>query len=708
MSAPTLRERFAALAGLLPATMRPSEPSLAPELESDREWRRTIKSRLLIAVIGVIGWTAVIEARLVWFQVVQHASLEQRALMQQQESVIAPARRGEILDRNGNLLAFSVDADTLVAVPSEVDQPEDTARAICAVLTCSDDERAVITRRLQRNGAYAQLRRFVSPEEAAAIAKLELPGIDFIQETKRYYPKLNLASHVLGFVGTENKGLGGIEQAYDTLIKGKDGRIRLQIDARQDALESRIELEPTSGASLELTIDQYLQHIAERELKRGVDETRAAGGTAIVMDPRTGEILALANYPTYNPNAFNRVDSPAVRRNRAIQEIYEPGSTFKIVTASAAIQEGVLSPSDMIDCAPGYITIDGWRRVEDVHAYGMLSFEDVIVKSSNVGAIKAGLQVGATRLGDYVNRFGFGQRLAPDFPGQSPGIVWRPEQLDDSAIASVSMGYQIGVTPLQMATAVSAVANGGKLLEPHLVRATIRDGVRQTVAPKVVRQAITQATASTMTMIMESVVERGTAKAAALDGYRVAGKTGTAAKLVNGAYSKQDYNGSFVGFVPSRKPALTILVVIDSGRTGQGYGGAVAAPVFKRIAEASLRHLGVPRTIDPIPAVLASLPSAELTPTAARTSILASLTPAANLGLMPDLRGLGAREALRVLGRLGLSARVEGSGVVVRQHPEAGAPLERGGWSVLRLGRESVPFDAGAAQAERRQPEAPR
>lgn len=705
MSAPTLRERLAALAQLLPASVRPSEPSLAPELESDREWRRTIKSRLLIAVIGVIGWTAVIEARLVWFQVVQHASLEERAVMQQQESVIAPARRGEILDRNGNLLAFSVDADTLVAVPSEVDQPEDTARTICGVLECNADELAVITRRLQRNGPYAQLRRFVSPEAAAAIAKLDLPGIDFIQETKRYYPKLNLASHVLGFVGTENKGLGGIEQAYDTLIKGKDGRIRLQIDARQDALESRIELEPTAGASLELTIDQYLQHIAERELKRGVDETRAAGGTAIVMDPRTGEILALANYPTYNPNAFNRVDSPEVRRNRAIQEIYEPGSTFKIVTASAAIQEGVLSPSDLIDCAPGYIVIGGRKPIHDVHTYGMLSFEDVIVKSSNVGAIKAGLQVGGARLSEYVARFGFGQRLAPDFPAQSPGIVWR--QLDDSAIASVSMGYQIGVTPLQMVTAVSAVANGGKLLEPHLVRATIRDGARQTVAPKVVRQAITQATANTMTMIMESVVERGTAKAAALDGYRVAGKTGTAAKLVNGAYSKQDYNGSFVGFVPSRKPALTILVVIDSARTGQGYGGAVAAPVFKRIAEASLRHLGVPRTIDPIPAVLASLPSPELTPTSARTSILASLTPAANLGLMPDLRGLGAREALRVLGRLGLSARVEGSGVVVRQQPEAGAPLERGGWSVLRLGRERVPADAGAAPAERT-PEAPR
>lgn len=668
-------------------SLKPAEASLAPDLETDRVWRSTIKRRLLVAVIAVGCWTAVIEARLVWFQVVQHETLTERAAMQTQEEVPAPARRGEILDRHGNVLAFSVDADSIVAVPSEVKDPEATARAICGVLTCTPDDLAVLIGRLDREGAFTYVRRFVGPEDARRVLDLGLPGIDAIPEAKRYYPKVELASHVLGFVGVDNEGLGGIERAYDSVIKGREGIIRLQVDARQHAVQSRIELEPTAGAALELTIDQYIQHITERELKRGVEETRAAGGTAIVMDPRTGDILALANYPTFNPNVFNRVASPEVRRNGAVQEIYEPGSTFKIVTASAAIQEGVLSPSDLIDCAPGHIIIDGRRRVDDVHPYGTLTFEDVIVKSSNVGAIKAGLRIGEERLLDYVQRFGFGQRLAPDFPGQSGGIVWK--QLDDSAIASVSMGYQIGVTPLQMVTAVNSVANGGKLLEPHLVRATIRDGRRHPMQPKVLRQAITQATANALTTIMEGVVERGTAKAAALDGYRVAGKTGTAAKILpGGGYSKTDYNGSFVGFVPSRRPALTILVVIDSARTGQGYGGAVAAPIFKRIAEASLRRLGVPRTIDPIAPVLATLPPVQAAPAAARTSILASLTPAANLGLMPDLRGLGAREALRVLGRLGLSARIEGSGTVVHQLPEAGTPLERGDWSVLKLARQ--------------------
>lgn len=695
MTSRRVRDRLGAIAQRLPLGGPPEPAPLAPDLETDRVWRNVVKRRLLVAVIGISCWTAVIEARLLWFQVVQHDTLVERAARQQQEVVPAPARRGEILDRHGNVLAFSVDAPSVVAVPSEVDDARATAAAVCGVLDCSDTERARITERLARDNAFAYLRRFVSPDEAARIAALDLKGVDFIQETKRYYPKVDLASHVLGFVGTENVGLGGIEQAFDSVVKGRDGRIRLQVDARQHAVTSRIEQAPTAGASIELTIDQYIQHIAERELERGVRETRAAGGTAIVMDPRSGEILALANYPTFNPNVYGRFPA-ATRRNRAIQEIYEPGSTFKLVTASAAIEEGILTPDEPIDCAPGHIILGGWRRVNDVHTYGTLSFTDVIVKSSNVGAIKAGLQVGAHRLNEYVERFGFGQALAPDFNGQSRGIVWDANQLDDSAIASVSMGYQIGVTPLQMVTAANSIASGGQLYEPHLVRAIVQDGVRKPVAPKVLRQTVSQATANVLTAIMEDVVERGTAKAAAIPGYRVAGKTGTAAKLVNRRYSKSDYNGSFVGFVPSRRPALTVLVVIDSGRTGQGFGGAVAAPVFQRIAAASLRHLGVPRTLDPIPPVLPAVPAVAPAAASRVQSLLVSMTSDANQGLMPDLRGLGAREALRVLGRLGLTARVHGSGLVVEQSPEPGTPLERGAESVLRLGRK---LPAGQAVA---------
>ncbi len=292
----------------------------------------------------------------------------------------------------------------------------------------------------------------------------------------------------------------------------------------------------------------------------------------------SGEILALANWPTFNPNAFSRSDKEP-RRNRAVQDLYEPGSTFKVVTASAALEEGVMHLDEKIDCAPGHISF-GSRVISDVHRYGVLSFTDVIVKSSNVGAIKVGLKLGPERLSRYVSRFGFGQTTSPDFRGENPGIVWSPTSLDSSALASVSMGYQVGVTPLQMAAAVSSVANGGTLYEPHIVRALVKDGRRTEVAPKAVRRTITERTAAELTAVMEAVVERGTATAAKIEGYTIAGKTGTAAKIVDGRYSQSDYNASFVGFLPSRKPELTIIVVIDSPRAKGYYGGVVCCANF--------------------------------------------------------------------------------------------------------------------------------
>ncbi len=402
----------------------------------------------------------------------------------------------------------------------------------------------------------------------------------------------------------------------------------------------------------------------------------------------------MANWPTFNPNVFQRAPQDA-RRNRAIQDLYEPGSTFKVVTASAALEERVIRPDDPIDVSAGLIRF-GSRQIEDVHRYGVLSFADVIVKSSNVGAIKVGLRLGAERLGRYARRFGFGQPQSPDFRGENPGIVWQPTELTASALASMSMGYQVGVTALQMATAVSAVANGGELIEPRVVRAVIRDGQRVEAPTRVVRRAISEDTAAMLTTIMEDVVERGTAETARIPGYHVAGKTGTASKLVDGRYSQTEYNASFVGFVPSRRPALTIVVVIDSPHAKGYYGGVVAAPVFARIAEASLRHLGVGPTVNPVPPVLVArraatsevvlVPRPAVAPTSAPPVVLAQ----ASRGLMPDLRGLSAREALRVVTEVGLAARVVGDGVVVDQAPAAGTPLERGGAAVLRLGRRPL------------------
>jgi cell division protein FtsI (penicillin-binding protein 3) len=385
-----------------------------------------------------------------------------------------------------------------------------------------------------------------------------------------------------------------------------------------------------------------------------------------------------------------------------VQDLYEPGSTFKLVTASAAIEEGVVRPGDVIDVSAGQIRFGG-RVINDMHRYEPLTFTDVIVKSSNVGAIRVGLKLGAERLGLFIRRFGFGRPSSPDFPGESAGIVWEPSRLNDSALASVSMGYQVGVTALQMAAAASVIANGGTLYEPRVVRAIVKGVQRTAVPPKAVRRAIKPETAVTLTDIMEKVVTDGTAKEARLGSYDVAGKTGTADKLVNGRYSPSQQNVSFVGFVPSRNPVLTVLVMVDSPRVGGDTGGAIAAPIFKRIADAALRHLGVTPTINPAPPVIvANSADTPVTPAAAvgAPAVVALPSGAADMGL-PDLTGLSAREALRELARLGLTARLEGTGVVAQQDPPAGAPLEPGGTATLVLSRRPPARSSGAPGEQR-------
>ena len=667
------------------------------------KWRATLRSRIFIGAVIFAVWTAGIQARLVFLQVVERADMQALADRQHLRTLTAPAKRGEIVDRNGNVLAYSVDADSVFADPSEIESPDKVAQLVCAALDeCGPRERQEMAQNLRRDSQFVYLGRKLSPDEAQRVKALELKGVAFIKESRRYYPKKELAAHVLGYVGLDNTGLAGLESTYDAQVRGAEGKILVQTDARRHALSSRVDRPATAGVALELTIDQYLQHIAERELRAGVEANNAAGGSALIMEPNTGEILALANWPTFNPNAFNRSDDRG-RRNRAIQDLYEPGSTFKVVTASAALEEGVIDPEDLVDCAPGYITFPGRKPIYDFHRYGVLSFSDVIVKSSNVGAIKVGLRLGPERLGRYVSRFGFGQPIGPDFRGESSGIVWNPAKLDSSALASVSMGYQVAVTPLQMAAAVSSVANGGSLMEPRVVRAFIKDGRRATVAPRVIRKTVSPATLAELRTMMEGVVERGTAKLAQINGYTIAGKTGTASKLVNGHYSRSEYNASFVGFVPSRQPALTIIVVIDSPH-GHGYtGGVVAAPIFQRIAEASLRQLGVPPSINAMSPVLASRADRVAAPVAQRQRgqtegvVSAAIAPV-QPGIMPDLRGQSAREALRTLTRIGSSARITGQGVVVEQAPAAGEPLGTGEVGVLKLGRYAPVIPAGGTQ----------
>jgi len=655
-----------------------------------------LNSRLMVAAGLLVLWALGIEVRLVVLQVVQYPELVARAERQQMSTVVAPAKRGEIFDRNGRLLAYSVDADTIYAVPTEITDAARTAAALCAALEdCTKKSLEELRDRLSQSRSFVFVRRRASPMQAKRVAALGLDGVAFRKESKRYYPNRELAAHLLGYVGVDNVGLSGLEATYDKTVRGREGKLLVQTDARRHVF-SRLERSPTAGASIELTIDEHLQYIAEREVRAGVEAARADGGTAVIMDPYTGEILAMASWPTFNPNDYS--DAPEnARRNRAVQDLYEPGSTFKLVTASAAIEEKVVTPDEIIDVSAGNIRF-GNRVIDDMHRNGPLTFTDVIVKSSNVGAIKVGLKLGAERMGLYIRRFGFGRPTSPDFPGESPGIVWEPSKLNDGALASVSMGYQVGVTPLQMAAAASVIANGGTLFEPHVVRTIVKGGIRTFVEPKPVRRAILAETAATLTDIMEKVVRDGTARGARLVSYDVAGKTGTADKLVNGRYSPYQQNVSFVGFVPSRKPALTIIVMVDSPRVGGDTGSAIAVPIFKRIADASLRQLGVTPTINPVPPVIvARNPPTPVTPAAAvgTPNVVAIPASMTETGL-PDLRGMSAREALRELARLGLTARMQGIGVVVDQSPVAGSPLEPGGTCTLVLNRRVALRPAGA------------
>ncbi len=755
------------------------------------DWRGVVRGRVLAGSCVFAVWVVSIEAKLIHLQIVQHAELVERAGTQQRRTVEVHSKRGEILDRNGRVLAYSVDADTIYAVPSEIDDPAAAARALCGALDdcaaadrdalerrlgrrrpyavlkadpsaeearrvaalgldgvgvdpdggavyaaptriaddglaaaaravcgalddCADARRDELEERIRRRRAFAYVKRKASPAEARRVAALGLNGVGFLTEDRRYYPNRELASHVIGYVGVDNQGLSGVESTYDSEIAGNAGQTLIHTDARHRPF-SRIDRPPTAGATVELTIDKHLQYVVERELRAGVRAHNADAGTVVMLDPRSGEILALASEPSFNPNAFAEATG-AQRRNRAVQDVYEPGSTFKIVTAAAAFEEGVVDRDEVFDVSAGYIRI-GRDRIPDFTTYGELTFTDVIVKSSNVGAILVGLRLGPQRLARYVDRFGFGRAQSRDFPSENPGLVWGADTLTERAIASISMGYQVAVTPLQMAAAISAVANGGELLAPRLVRAVARDGGRVESERRVIRRAISRGTAAELTGMMTAVAERGTARRARVSGYAVAGKTGTAEKLIDGRYSDRDHNASFVGFAPADDPRFVMLVMVDTPRAAlidgvwqKPYtGGAVAAPIFQRIAEAALRYIGAPRAREAVHAVAAarppssgearlrpiSLPPPPAAPRGAAPSGVEAVAEGG--GRMPDLHGLSARQAVRALGAVGLNAAFVGDGTVARHRPAAGEAVEPGAAATVWLRRHAAP--AGGVEA---------
>ena len=557
---------------------------------------KTPTRRLYILAIVLCLWILAICFRLVRLQVVKYGFFEQLAHRQQNRTIPVEPRRGNIFDRYGHPLAMSIDVDSVFAVPSEVHDPETTAAILGKVLNLDPQD---IVARIKSSRNFAYIARKVDAETSDRIRELNLHGIYFRKEPKRFYPDRELAAQVLGYVGMDDEGLGGLERQFDDDLRGIPGKELVSIDARRKWF-SRVEKPPDPGQNLVLTIDQTIQYIAERELQRGMEDTKAIAGTVIVENPRTGEILALANRPTFNPNVFNNVPQESLK-DRAVSDVYEPGSVFKIVTYSAAIDQHVVKPEDSIDCQHGSIDVFG-MKIHDHESLGVVTIAEALAHSSDVAAIKVGMRLGDERLYHYLREYGFGSQTGIELPGETRGLTKPVSRWSKVSIGAISMGQEIGVSPIQAISMISTIANDGVYTPPRIVAGELPpDRAPKPVVfhPAQQHRVVSPMTAAQMKKMMEGVVLFGTARRAILNGYTSAGKTGTAQKVdpATGAYSKTKYVASFIGFSPVNNPAVTIAVILDSA-LGLHQGGQVSAPVFKRIAEQVLEYMHVPHDTD--------------------------------------------------------------------------------------------------------------
>ena len=581
----------------------------------------TVERRLglLHVTIFFTCWVALICGRLVWLQVVHYKDYVDRAAKQQQRTFEVAPRRGILYDRNLHELAMTVLADSVYAVPSEIadrQDPEGQAKrqaladALAKVVHTDPTDRFTsshqIAARLNASRNFAWIARKLDPAEIARVKALNLKGVYTQKEFKRFYPNSQLAAQVLGYVGTDDNGLGGMERKFDRDLHGSPGRMLTALDARRHVLDSQ-EHEPDPGQNLVLTIDENIQFMAERALDAALARTHALNGTVVVQDPYTGQILALAIRPTFDPNAFRHATT-SLLKNHAVSDIYEPGSTFKLVTYSAALEQKVTTPEQMIDCQGGKIELAG-RIIHDSHANGVMTIAQALAESSDVAAVKLALRIGPEKFNQYVHDFGFGARSDIELPAETRGLLAPTKRWSGSSIGSIAMGQEVGVTPIQLVTMVSTIANGGTYLPPHILMertdkaaATLKtsafhpQGELPETLPAGAHRVISTMTAAQMRKMMEGVVLFGTARnVARLNGYTSGGKTGTAQKIdvQTHRYSKTKYVASFVGIAPVNNPAISVAVVIDSPE-GNHFGNTNAAPVFREVAQEVLEYLGVP------------------------------------------------------------------------------------------------------------------
>jgi stage V sporulation protein D (sporulation-specific penicillin-binding protein) len=627
-----------------------------------------VRKRILALFLLFIVMFFALEGRVFWVQFVKGAELSAKATQNRTRDISVKAKRGTITDRNGRELAISISTDSVYAIPAEIrksKKAEQTAHQLAQIL---DVDEAVLLQRITRASSYEWVKRQVSQSAAQKIRELELPGIGLTEESRRFYPRGTLASHILGISGIDNTGLEGIDKYYDSLVGGKEGRIIIERDAAGANIPEAMHkyIAPVDGANLTLTLDETIQYITERELDKAFKEFQAKQAAAIVMDPTTGAILAMSSRPTFDPNNYNQ--SPADnRRNFAINDAYEPGSTMKITTSAMAMEEEIVNDYSQFFC-PGHIKVLNHNiGCANNKAHGSQTFAEIVENSCNVGFVQVGLDLGLEKYYKYLHGFGFGRKTGIDLPGEADGILVPQSRATQLDLATMAMGQANAVTALQLVAAVSAVANGGKLMKPYLLHEAVDNegNVIKKNEPQMIKQIISEATAHKLCMILEGEVTQGTGQNAYIEGYRVGGKTGTAQKIKpGGGYMDNEYVSSFIGLAPADDPRLVCIIVVDAPQGYPYYGGTVAAPGVREILKDSLRYMNVPMNGE----------------------AKESASDDADTVLVPDLVNLPMTDALNSLKQRGLNAKVEGQGDLVwQQTPKARTRIARGSQIIVYL-----------------------
>ncbi|MFH1966107.1 MAG: penicillin-binding protein [Acidobacteriota bacterium] len=658
-------------------------------IDLDRIFDRkgNFKNRLLLLIAFFFLWSTCICLRLIYIQGLKGDEYSARASFQQTGYALMHARRGEILDRNLEPLATTIDVESLAVQRDKIENFLEVSGKLSNITNIPESE---VRDRLSIEKPFVYIKRDLSPAESGLLQESNIPGVIAVPEKSRIYPFGELACQLLGLVDVDENGQGGVEYRFDSMLKGNSAKLALKVDSRRRSVWREAEPDNIAGHSLVLTIDRTIQYYAEKALKKAIEEHGALDGSAIVMDPETGEILAMASYPLFDPNEPGKADLLA-QRNRAILDAYEPGSTFKILTLAAVLNEGESTPDEEIDCTIGQAVCGRKVYREATYTdYGTLTFSGILVKSSNIGTIQLGKRLSEKTLYNYVKSFGFGEKSGIELPGEAIGLVRPDTQWSRLSPCGISIGQELSVTPLQLIRAVSSVVNGGYLVKPHIIKRIFTPQGNLEKETEIEKTRILKPeTSRGMRKALETVILEGTGSKAQLNGWSAGGKTGTAQKFIDGSYSNRKYYASFIGFAPVENPRLITLVVINEPKS-HIYGGLVAAPAFKEIMENSLLFLNEPKDIWPGMNRNLEMVSAETTPElydqpdpAAEEFIPAPEEASipvrqAYLGqTVPNLIGLSLREAAVTCSSMDLELSFKGSGKIIAQRPEPGTRLHR-------------------------------